>query len=104
MAHDFSEKHVVSSSIFSETIYTVYKHSIRIDGGNVTDLLLESLALQRIDLVARLVAAGGSTDGDRALAIAWIAELTMDLVVKLDEYEQRIPQNGGCISEGRNLQ
>ncbi|MDY4387744.1 hypothetical protein [Pectobacterium aroidearum] len=59
------------------------------------DFFLESLALQRIDLVARLVTDGRCDDADRELAINWIAELTRDLVSKVDEYGRTTPHNGG---------
>ncbi|KHT36607.1 hypothetical protein RC99_03505 [Pectobacterium carotovorum subsp. carotovorum] len=59
------------------------------------DFLFESLALQRIDLVARLVADSECGDSDRELAINWIAELTRDLVSKVDEYGKKNPLNGG---------
>lgn len=59
------------------------------------DFLLESLALQRIELVSRLVADSGCDDADRELAINWIAELTRDLVSKVDEYGRKNPHNGG---------
>ncbi|MGT3336466.1 hypothetical protein ACVSUB_05210 [Yersinia enterocolitica] len=70
----------------------------------MTDLFFESLALQRIDLVARLVTNGKCNDVDRTLAIAWISELAKDLVEKLEEYEQNSPQNEGVKSSGRGLQ
>ena len=73
--------------------------------GTVADLLFESLALQRIDLVARLVTNSSTcNDADRALAIAWISDMAKDLVEKLDEYEQNSPQNEGHQSNGGSLQ
>ncbi|MFJ5341782.1 hypothetical protein ACIPSD_22120 [Pectobacterium sp. CHL-2024] len=59
------------------------------------DFLFESLALQRIDLVARLVADSECGDADRELAINWIAELTRDLVSQVDEYGKKNPHDGG---------
>ncbi|MEC5342169.1 hypothetical protein ABRZ24_06055 [Brenneria populi] len=59
------------------------------------DLLFETLVLQRIDLVARLVTERQCDDADRELAINWIAELTRELVSRLDEYGNKNPQNGG---------
>ncbi|MEQ9938739.1 MULTISPECIES: hypothetical protein [Pectobacterium] len=59
------------------------------------DFLFESLALQRIELMARLVADRECGDADRELAINWIAELTRDLVSQVDEYGKKNPQSGG---------
>ncbi|PWD64935.1 MULTISPECIES: hypothetical protein [Pectobacterium] len=67
------------------------------------DFLFESLALQRIDLVARLVADSECGDADRELAINWIAELTRNLVSQVDEYGRKNPQGGG-ESGGGGLQ
>lgn len=64
------------------------------------DFLFESLALQRIELVARLVADSECGDADKELAINWIAELTQDLVSKVDEYGKKNPQNGGESGRG----
>ena len=53
------------------------------------DFLLESLALQRIELVSRLVADSGCDDADRELAINWIAELTTSLLYSLSNEVKR---------------
>jgi hypothetical protein len=47
---------------------------------------MESLALQRIELMARLVASSDCSDDDKEVAISWLSELTSDLVIKLNEY------------------
>lgn len=52
--------------------------------GVVTDLFFESLALQRIDLVARLVTDGRCSVDDQELALEWISELTSSLLCTLD--------------------
>ncbi|WP_312239422.1 hypothetical protein [Pantoea sp.] len=52
------------------------------------DLLEESVQLQRIDLVARLIVKAECDRNDRELAVAWIAELTTCLLEKLDEYDR----------------
>lgn len=52
----------------------------------VNDLFMESLALQRIELMARLVASSDCSDDDKEVAISWLSELTSDLVIKLNEY------------------
>lgn len=80
-------------------INTVYAWRI---GGSVTDLFFESLALQRIDLVARLVTESQCKEGDRDLALVWIAELTTALTIELDKYEQKSLRVGGFQSGGSN--
>ena len=52
----------------------------------MNDLFMESLALQRIELMARLVASSDCSDGDKEVAISWLSELTSDLVTRLNEY------------------
>jgi hypothetical protein len=49
---------------------------------------MESLALQRIELMARLVASSDCSDDDKEVAISWLSELTSDLV-RLNEYGVR---------------
>ena len=52
----------------------------------MNDLFVESLALQRIELMARLVASSDCSDDDKEVAISWLSELTSDLVTRLNEY------------------
>ena len=52
----------------------------------MNDLFMESLALQRIELMVRLVASSGCSDDDKEVAISWLSELTSDLVTRLNEY------------------
>ena len=52
----------------------------------MNDLFMESLALQRIELMARLVASSDCSDDDKEVAISWLSELTSDLVTRLHEY------------------
>ena len=52
----------------------------------MNDLFMESLALQRIELMARLVASSDCSDDDKEVAISWLSELTSDLVTRLTEY------------------
>ncbi|MCM7954963.1 hypothetical protein M8U27_01470 [Enterobacter hormaechei] len=52
----------------------------------MNDLFMESLALQRIELMARLVASSECSDDDKEVAISWLSELTSDLVTRLNEY------------------
>lgn len=55
----------------------------------MNDLFMESLALQRIELMARLVASSDCSDDDKEVAISWLSELTSDLVIRLNEYGVR---------------
>lgn len=55
----------------------------------MNDLFMESLALQRIELMARLVASSDCSDDDKEVAISWLSELTSDLVSRLNEYGVR---------------
>lgn len=65
-------------------MYCIYK---QLQGeGVVNDLFMESLALQRIELMARLVASSDCSDDDKEVAISWLSELTSDLVTRLNEY------------------
>lgn len=52
----------------------------------MNDLFMESLALQRIELMARLVASSDCSDDDKEVAISWLSELTSDLVTRLNVY------------------
>ncbi len=52
----------------------------------MNDLFMESLALQRIELMARLVANADCSDDDKEVAISWLSELTSDLVTRLNDY------------------
>ncbi|MDD9243833.1 hypothetical protein PVM12_07180 [Enterobacter soli] len=52
----------------------------------MNDLFMGSLALQRIELMDRLVASSDCSDDDKEAAISWLSELTSDLVTRLNEY------------------
>ena len=52
----------------------------------MNDLFIESLALQRIELMARLVASSDCSDDDKEVAISWLSELTSDLVTRMNDY------------------
>ena len=52
----------------------------------MNDLFMESLALQRIELMARLVASSDCSDDDKEVAISWLSELRSHLVTRLNEY------------------
>ncbi|TCD10656.1 hypothetical protein E0D81_22300 [Lelliottia amnigena] len=55
----------------------------------MNDLFMESLALQRIELMARLVASSDCSDDDKEVAISWLSELTSDLVTRLNDFGVR---------------
>lgn len=52
----------------------------------MNDLFMESIALQRIELMARLVASSDCSDDDKEVAISWLSELTSDLVTRMNDY------------------
>lgn len=64
------------------------------------ELYQESIALQRIELVTRLVVNGECDLDDKELALGWLAELSAALVSKLDEHDKKHPQKGGDKSGG----
>lgn len=47
---------------------------------------MESLALQRIELMARLVASSDCSDDGMEVAISWLSKRTSDLVSRPNEY------------------
>jgi len=55
----------------------------------VRDLFFESIALQRIEMVTRLVAMGRCESEDKELALDWVAELSADLLKKLNVHEAK---------------
>lgn len=59
------------------------------------DLFFETLALERIEMITRLVSVGKCAAGDEKRAVDWVAELSADLLKRLDEYEKQNPQDGG---------
>jgi len=66
----------------------------------VSDFFFESLAIQRIELVARLVSNGRCSSDDRELALSWISEMTTTLAAEVDRQLQKRPQDGGVNSGG----
>jgi hypothetical protein len=66
----------------------------------VSDFFFESLAIQRIELVARLVSNGRCSSDDRELALSWISEMTTTLAADVDRQLQKRPQDGGVNSGG----
>lgn len=61
----------------------------------VQDLFFETVAFQRIALVAKLMATADCSEDEKDVALAWLGEMTQELGRKLDQYEKKRPQNGG---------
>jgi len=59
------------------------------------DPFFEVVALQRIEMVTRLVLLGRSVSGDRDLALDWVAELSAELLQQMKSPDKQNPQNGG---------
>lgn len=68
------------------------------------DLFFETVAFQRIALVAKLMATAECTEAEKDVALAWLGEMTQELGRKLDLYEKKHPQNGGGSGGGSGLQ
>ncbi|HFD7938129.1 hypothetical protein AAHU40_16635 [Klebsiella pneumoniae] len=68
------------------------------------DLLIETIALQRIALFTKLVARGNCSVDEKDVAIAWLGELTEDLSRKLHENEANNPRCGGISRSGYGFQ
>jgi len=59
------------------------------------DPFFEVVALQRIEMVTRLVLLGRSESGDKDLALDWVAELSAELLQQMKSPDKQNPQNGG---------
>lgn len=68
------------------------------------DLFVETVAFQRIALVAKLMATADCSEDEKDVALAWLGEMTAELGKKLDEYEKKYPQSGGVSGEGCSFQ
>jgi len=64
------------------------------------DLLYEELAVKRIELVTRLVSLGKCGLEEKELVVDWVAELSADLVRRLDAHDKQNPRSGGDGSGG----
>jgi len=64
-------------------------------GESMRDPFFEVVALQRIEMVTRLVLLGRSVSGDRDLALDWVAELSAELLQQMKSPDKQNPQNGG---------
>lgn len=61
----------------------------------VQDLFFETVAFQRIALVAKLMATADCSEDEKDVALAWLGEMTQELGRKLVQYEKKHPHNGG---------
>lgn len=68
------------------------------------DLFFETVAFQRIALVAKLMANADCSEDEKDVALAWLGEMTQELGRKLDQYEKKYPQGGGVSGSGRGFQ
>lgn len=65
----------------------------------MTDFFFESLAIQRIELVARLVANGRCSSDDRELALSWISEMAAELITQCDKTGAEFCMRQGALCE-----
>ncbi|MGL5005786.1 MAG: hypothetical protein ACRC53_00120 [Plesiomonas sp.] len=56
----------------------------------MTDLFIESLALQRIQLITRVVSMDVCNGDDKTLALVWISELTDQLLEQLGNDKKQV--------------
>lgn len=70
-------------------------------GGVVQDLLFETIAAQRIGLLAKLAALSDCSGDEKDVIFCWLMELSADLEKKLDAFEVKNPQCGG-VSQCRS--
>lgn len=68
------------------------------------DLFFEAVAMRRISMLTRLAAGGESSSCDKALALDWLSELTVELEKRLDEYDLKSPCSGDVSGGGSSLQ
>ncbi|KLW25399.1 MULTISPECIES: hypothetical protein [Enterobacter cloacae complex] len=64
------------------------------------DLFFETVAFQRIALVAKLMATAECTEDEKDVALAWLGEMTKELGGKLEQYKKNYPHNGGSLGGG----
>lgn len=62
----------------------------------VSDLFTESLALQRIQLIARVVLMDVCSGDDKELALVWISELTAQLLEQVNNKDERREMSASC--------
>ncbi|MGG5217026.1 hypothetical protein ACQZ19_13640 [Rahnella variigena] len=60
------------------------------------DLFFETIAVQRMALMSRLVSVGACNQEEKAIALEWLAELSAELLesfAKYDGHQQSIQKN-----------
>ncbi|MGI9706902.1 hypothetical protein ACQPL0_03745 [Serratia marcescens] len=65
----------------------------------MSDFFFESLAIQRIELVARLVSNGRCSSDDRELALSWISEIAAELITQCDKTGAEFCMRQGKLCE-----
>lgn len=68
------------------------------------DLLFETIAAQRIGLLAKLAALSNCSGDEKDVIFSWLIELSADLEKKLDSYELKNPRSGGVSQCGGSFQ
>ena len=62
------------------------------------DLFFETIAVQRMAMMSRLVSVGACNQEDKAIALDWLADLNAELLKALIEKDKKTPKNGGSDS------
>lgn len=68
------------------------------------DLLFETIAAQRIGLLAKLAALSDCSGDEKDVIFSWLMELSADLEKKLGAYEVKNPHCGGVSRSGSGFQ
>ena len=62
------------------------------------DMFFETLTVQRMAMMSRLVSVSDCDQEDKSLALAWLAEMNAELLKSLLEAENKNPHLGGSDS------
>lgn len=62
------------------------------------DMFFETLTVQRMAMMSRLVSVSDCDQEDKSLALAWLAEMNAELLKSLLEAENKNPLAGGSDS------
>lgn len=68
------------------------------------DFLFETIAVQRIGLLAKLATRSECSGDEKDVIFSWLVELTADLEKRLDSDEIKNPQCGGVSRCGSGFQ
>lgn len=63
------------------------------------DMFFETLTVQRMAMMSRLVSVSDCDQEDKSLALAWLAEMNAELLKSLLEAENKNPHVGGSDSD-----